>query len=235
MLVVGAAAAPPCPDPCRMSSTPMCSVSRRAGESAPPNAADQDGPLAAAELEARQLGMMLEGRRAVAGGGGLRHPELHGVDLLGPGRVLLGVGHSVARRHEVQLPRPDELLRAQAVQVQQLAGHQPGDGLQAQVRMGADAERPARFAPGRGRRGPRSTMTPTVRRGRWGSTRRTGKEPTWVTRPGATSTTGPAAWSGGLGRGRRVVGGDRSTHHRLSYTFRVVPDTGPHRWGGCAP
>ncbi len=36
-------------------------------------------------------------------------------------------------------------------------------------------------------------QAPTVRRGRCGSTRRTGSEPTCVTRPGAISTTGPVA------------------------------------------
>ncbi len=116
----------------------------------PAEAADEDGRLAPVELEPRQLGVMLEGRRAVAGRGRLGHPELDGVDLLGPGRVLLGVGDPVARGHEVQLPRPDELLGAQAVQVEQLAGHQPRHGLQAQVGMGPDAERP----PGSARTGP---------------------------------------------------------------------------------
>ena len=113
----------------------------------PAEGADEDGPLAPVELEAGQLGVMLEGRRAVAGGGRLGHPELDGVDLLGPGRVLLGVGDPVAGGHEVQLPRPDQLLGAQAVQVEQLAGHQPGHGLQAQVRMRPDAERPTRLGP----------------------------------------------------------------------------------------
>ena len=57
------------------------------------------------------------------------------------------MGDPVAGGHEVQLPRPDQLLGAQAVQVEQLAGHQPGHGLQAQVRMGPDAERPTRLGP----------------------------------------------------------------------------------------
>ena len=135
------------PGPRSVSSTPMCSVSRRRRRVQPAEAADEHGPHAPVELETRQLGVMLEGRRAVAGRSRLGHPELDGVDLLGPGGVLLGVGHPVARGHEVQLPRPDELLGAQAVQVEQLAGHQPGHGLQAQVRMRPDAERPTRLGP----------------------------------------------------------------------------------------
>ena len=123
----------------------MCSVSRRAGEADPGHVAHEDGPLGVVELEPRQLGVVLEGRRPVAGVGRLGHPELDGVHLFGPCRILLGVGHPVARGHEVQLAGPDELLGAQAVEVQELAGHEPCHGLQAHVGMRPDAERHARF------------------------------------------------------------------------------------------
>jgi hypothetical protein len=39
-------------------------------------------------------------------------------------------------------------------------------------------------------------QAPTVRRGRCGSTRRTGSEPTRVTRPGSSDTTDPVAGAG---------------------------------------
>ena len=111
------------------------------------------------------------------------------------------MGHPVARGHEVQLPRPDELLGAQAVQVEQLAGHQPGHGLQAQVRMRPDAERPTRLgpdgadvigeAPGPHRAARPLRQDPAHRQA----------SPPGSTRPGATSTTGPSAWSGVPGTG----------------------------------
>jgi len=45
------------------------------------------------------------------------------------------VGNTAARRHQVELTRPDHLLAAQAVAVQHVPGRQPGDGLQSDVRM----------------------------------------------------------------------------------------------------
>ena len=147
MLVVGAERHRRCPAPPQRQLDPHVLGVAPRRRVQPAEVADEDGRLAAVELEARQLGVVLEGRRAVAGRGRLRHPELDGVDLLGPRRVLLGVGHPVAGRHEVQLAGPDELLGAQAVEVEQLAGHQPGHGLQAHVRMRPDAERPARLGP----------------------------------------------------------------------------------------
>ena len=106
---------------------------------------EKRGVVAAASYEARQFGVMLEGGRTVPGRVGLGHPELDGMDLLGPSGVLLGVRHAMARRHEVQLAGPDELLGAQAVEVQQLSRQQPGHGLEAQVGMGPDAEGGARL------------------------------------------------------------------------------------------
>jgi hypothetical protein len=45
------------------------------------------------------------------------------------------VGDAPARRHQVQLARPDQLPAAEAVPVQHQALAQPADGLQADVRM----------------------------------------------------------------------------------------------------
>ena len=47
---------------------------------------------------------------------------------------------AVAGGHQVQLARADHLLGAEAVAVQDFAGQQPGDGLQADVGMRADVE-----------------------------------------------------------------------------------------------
>ena len=122
----------------------MCAVSRRAGESIPAKSPTSTVASAwsrssrAARRDARR-------RRDRPGPGRLGDPELHGVDLLGPGRVLLGVRHPVAGGHEVQLAGPDQLLGAKAVEVQQLPFQQPGHGLEAQVGMGPDAEGDARL------------------------------------------------------------------------------------------
>ena len=97
------------------------------------------------ELEAWQLGVVLEGGGSLPGPGRLGDPQLDGMDLLGPGRVLLGMRDPVARRHEVQLAGPDELLGAQAVEVQQLPRQQPRHGLEAHVGMRPDAEGQARL------------------------------------------------------------------------------------------
>ena len=53
---------------------------------------------------------------------------------------LLGVRHAVAGGHQVELAGPDHLLGAEAVAVQHLAGDQPRDGLQADVRMRPDVD-----------------------------------------------------------------------------------------------
>ena len=49
------------------SSTPMCSVSRRAGDAGPAEVAHEHGRLGAVQVEPRQFCVVLEGRRAVAG------------------------------------------------------------------------------------------------------------------------------------------------------------------------
>jgi hypothetical protein len=50
------------------------------------------------------------------------------------------VGDPLPGGHEVELPGPDDLLAPEAVAVQHLAGDQPGDRLQAGVRVRADVQ-----------------------------------------------------------------------------------------------
>ncbi len=115
------------------STTAACSC---AGERA-----DEDGGGGRAQLDLGQLGVVLEGGVAVTGRLRLGHPQLHALERAGvaAGR-LLGVGHPPAGGHQVQLAGPDDLLGAEAVAVQGLARGQPGDGLQAGVRVRADGE-----------------------------------------------------------------------------------------------
>ena len=105
---------------------------------------DQHGGRAAVDLQAGQLGVVLEGRVAVAGGLGLGHPELDRVQHRAAAGILLGVRHAVAGGHEVELAGPDELLGAEAVEMQQLPRHEPGHRLQAHVGMRPNAELPRR-------------------------------------------------------------------------------------------
>ena len=134
-----------------LSSTPMCSVSRRAGEATPGDVTHQHGHLGVVELEARQLGMVLEGRGPSRVAAGWATQSWTACTSLGPGGVLLGVGHPVAGGHEVQLAGPDELLGAQAVEMQELAGQEPRHGLEAHVGMRARCRTPR---PVRRRTGP---------------------------------------------------------------------------------
>ena len=62
-----------------------------------------------------QVAVVLEGGGAVAGGLGLRHPELHRVELGGAPRILLGVGDPVTGGHQIELPGLERLFGAQAV------------------------------------------------------------------------------------------------------------------------
>ena len=126
---------------CRAASTPTSAVSRRAGDAAPaklPTRTVADGVV---QLDPRQLGVVRERGRAVAGRLRLGHPQLHAVELaaVAAGR-LLGVGDAVPGGHQVELPGPDDLLAAEAVAVQDLAGDQPGDRVQAGVRVRADIQ-----------------------------------------------------------------------------------------------
>ncbi len=98
-------------------------------------------PRSAGELDHGQLGVVFESGRPVPGGLGLRHPELDALEFaLEASGVLLGVGHAVASRHEIELPGPHDLLRAQAVAVEHLARDEPGHGLEAQVRVRTDVD-----------------------------------------------------------------------------------------------
>ena len=60
----------------RPSSAPTWSVSRRAGEAAPSSSPTSTVAVAGVQLDAGQLGVVLEGGVAVAGGLGLGDPEL---------------------------------------------------------------------------------------------------------------------------------------------------------------
>ncbi len=98
--------------------------------------ARQHGDAEAAETGRRQLAVMLEGRLNLAAGVRERNPELHAVQRgIVLGRRLLSVRDAAARRHEVELPGPDQLLGAEAVPVQHVPGQEPGHGLQADMRM----------------------------------------------------------------------------------------------------
>jgi len=81
--------------------------------------------------------MVLERGRPVSGGLGLGDPELDAVAAIAR-LARLRVGDAPSRGHQVELARPDELLAAEAVRVEHLPREQPGDGLEADVGVGAD-------------------------------------------------------------------------------------------------
>ena len=108
---------------------------RRAGAG---QGADQHGGEGVADVDPGELGVVREGGRPVPGGLGLGDPQLGPV--VGAVPAVLGVGDAVARGHEVELAGADGLLGAQAVGVEHLAREQPGDGLEADVGVGADVE-----------------------------------------------------------------------------------------------
>ena len=121
----------------------------------PRQLADQHGGDGAADRRHRQLGMVLERGRPVAGLLRLGHPELDALGAPGrrAGRRLLGVGDAAAGGHEVELAGADELLGTEAVAVQHLAVEQPRHRLQGGVRVRADVE--PRAAPVTATAGPR--------------------------------------------------------------------------------
>jgi hypothetical protein len=85
--------------------------------------------------------VVLERWRAVPRCPRLCDPELNAVQLTDvPARPLLRVGHAMTGGHQVELTRADHLLVSQAVAVQRLAGEQPGDGLQTDVRVRRDPQ-----------------------------------------------------------------------------------------------
>ena len=79
--------------------------------------------------------MVLEVGRRLAGRVGQRDPQLQAAQGRRRGRGRLGVGDAAAGGHQVERAGPDELLAAEAVLVEHLAAEQPGDGLQAGVRV----------------------------------------------------------------------------------------------------
>src|SRR6478672_7909137 len=84
---------------------------------------------------------MLERRLVVAGAFGLGDPQLHAVHVSDvTGRRLLRMRDAMAGSHEVELSRPDGLFRADRVVMHELAGDEPRDGVQAQVRMRSDVD-----------------------------------------------------------------------------------------------
>lgn len=87
-----------------------------------------------------QVGVVGEVGRAVALLGRQGDPQLGGVQVLAGLRGVFGVGDAVAGGHQVDLAGADQLFVAQAVAVQDFAGHRPGEGLQADVRAGADMQ-----------------------------------------------------------------------------------------------
>ena len=118
------------------TSAPTIGVSARAGDVASPSRPTSSVAVSRCRLEDRGLGVVLEGRRAVAGPLGLGHPELH--QLLatrGTGRHLLGVHDAVTGGHEVDLAGPEGLLAPEAVTMDELAVEHPGDRVQTGVRV----------------------------------------------------------------------------------------------------
>ena len=86
------------------------------------HAVEIGGGDAVGQVDLREPTVMLEGRRPVTGRRCLGDPQLHAMELaaVGAGR-LLRVRHPVPGGHQVELPRFDELLAAEAVAVEDLA------------------------------------------------------------------------------------------------------------------
>jgi hypothetical protein len=102
---------------------------------------DQDGGNRPAQLTLRELRVVLERPGSVPGQLGQRNPQL---DALQPAAVVAGgllrVAHRVARGHQVELAGLDDLLGAEAVAVEHLTVREPGDGLQADMRVRSDIQ-----------------------------------------------------------------------------------------------
>jgi hypothetical protein len=84
----------------------------RSGLADRPNENRRGGSIA--QLEARKIGVMLEGGRTITGGRRLRHPQLGKVHRAG-GRMLLGVNYSMAGSHQIEFSGSDRLLAPEAV------------------------------------------------------------------------------------------------------------------------
>ena len=128
----------PGPGPARRRA-PSSGVSARAGERASPSEPTSTRTTADPTDSSGRSAWCSKAGVAVPRGLGLRHPELQAVGDAAVGRRrLLGVGDAPARGHQVELPRPDELLGADAVGVHHLAVEQPGHRVQADVGMRSD-------------------------------------------------------------------------------------------------
>jgi hypothetical protein len=93
----------------------------------------------------RELGVVGKRRSLVTGGFGLGHPELHAVHGPAPSTSgVLGMGDAAPRGHQIQLPRSDRLLVAEAVGVERLALKEPGDRVQPDMRMRPNGHGPVR-------------------------------------------------------------------------------------------
>ncbi len=98
--------------------------------------ADHRGDGQPVGLRSRELREVLERRGPITVLGGERDPQLDAEQPRGTRRGVLRVRDPAPGRHQAEFPGPDELVVAQAVAVLDLAGQEPGDGLQPDVRMG---------------------------------------------------------------------------------------------------
>lgn len=93
------------------------------------------------QVDGGEMRVVLEGRVRMSGALGLGHPKLDAVQLTPvPTSGLLGVRHALTGSHQVELPRPDDLLGPEAVTMQHLTGDEPGDGLEPDVRVRANVD-----------------------------------------------------------------------------------------------
>ncbi len=96
----------------------------------------EQGGASALEFHHRECPVLLECGVGPSVGLGQGHPELQAPEAPSIlGRRLFGVGNAPPRRHQVQHPGARRSSEPQAVVVNDLTVEQPGDGLQADVRM----------------------------------------------------------------------------------------------------
>ena len=96
----------------------------------------QHGRLIVAHLLSGKVGVVLKTRWNIAVAIWQRNPQL-GCMHLG-GLAFFGVRNAPPGRHQVDLPRANNLLAAQAVAVQHFAVNHPGEGLQANMGVRAN-------------------------------------------------------------------------------------------------
>ncbi len=110
----------------------------------------EQGRATALQLDHGERAMLCEGRRGLAAGSRKSHPELQTPEAphVARGR-LFRVRDPPPGRHEVEHPGAGRPLEPETVVVDQLSFEQPGDGLEADVRMRSHVHR---FARGEGQR-----------------------------------------------------------------------------------